>query len=112
MKARRVCAECGKAEGRWVMFKVWKGAAHDHDFCSFECSGAYVRREVAARKAPAWRRFDVHQVDKFGRPEPVTDTCFHLLGVHCRTDCPTACPASKASDELRERFRSLRADHG
>lgn len=57
-RPERICAQCGKVERRILgfiprMFVIWKGAAHDHDFCSFECSGAFVRREAAARRSPA-----------------------------------------------------------
>lgn len=40
MRARRVCAQCGAKESRWPwqMFRIWKGAAHSVDLCSFECA--------------------------------------------------------------------------
>jgi hypothetical protein len=47
---RRICAQCGKAEPRWLwlrphrMFKIWKGASHKVDLCSFECSKRWYRR--------------------------------------------------------------------
>lgn len=75
---RRICAQCGKVEPTllWLrpgrMFKIWKGASHKVDLCSFECSrrwysaaggvcqGADFSRPMAAIRQELERHCQAH----------------------------------------------------
>jgi len=100
VKPQRVCAQCGAVEpSRWVltvlpgrMFKVWKGASHDVDLCSFECSAKWYApkeptrcdryRDLLEAWAQWWDGPGRERFTGYGRP-PLSDTASALACMLC-----------------------------